>query len=90
MGMHNKGLTKLVEECGELIQIAAKKMAYMNTDKHPDGNGSLKHRLEDEMADVMAICEFVSLKLNLDENYVLERARKKRELYKKWDEIDKE
>ena len=38
--MHCDGLTKLIEECGELVQIAAKKQAYFDTDTHPDGKGS--------------------------------------------------
>lgn len=32
--MSANGLTKLVEECGELVQICAKKMAYYNSDEH--------------------------------------------------------
>lgn len=59
MPMHGNGLTKLMEECGELVQIAAKKSAYINTDRHPDGMGSLRTRLENEIADVLAACTFV-------------------------------
>ena len=68
MAMANKGLTKLNEELCELGQIAAKKTAYMDTDHHPDGE-SLKERMEDETADVLAAITFVVEKFDL--NYKL-------------------
>ncbi len=37
MAMTANGLTKLLEELGELAQVAAKKQAYFHTDAHPDG-----------------------------------------------------
>jgi NTP pyrophosphatase (non-canonical NTP hydrolase) len=83
--MHCDGLTKLIEECGELVQIAAKKQAYFDTDTHPDGKGSMKRRLEEEMADVMAACVFVAEKFGLDGEFLEARAQKKLELFKSWD-----
>ncbi len=85
MTMSNNGLTKLVEECGELAQIAAKKIAYPDTDEHPDGKGSMKTRMEDEMADVMAAIAFVCEKFGLDEARMFARGSMKTELFKKWD-----
>ena len=79
------GLTKLIEECGELVQIAAKKQAYFDTDTHPDGKGSMKRRLEEEMADVMAACVFVAEKFGLDGEFLEARTQKKLELFKSWD-----
>lgn len=83
--MHAKGLTKLVEECGELVQVAAKKMAYINSDFHPDGKESLSLRLEDEMGDVVAAIQFVSEKLNLSDHDIQARATSKYNQYKRWD-----
>lgn len=85
--MHNKGLTKLLEELGELVQIASKKAAFMDIDWHPDGKGSLKARLEDEIADANAAIAFVILKLNLNNNYIDERRNYKLNLYKEWDAL---
>ena len=85
MTMSNKGLTKLIEECGELSQIAAKKIAYPDTDVHPDGGGSLIGRLEDEVADVMASIAFVAEKFGLDEARMFARGDAKRKLYQEWD-----
>jgi NTP pyrophosphatase (non-canonical NTP hydrolase) len=83
--MHCDGLTKLIEECGVLVQIAAKKQAYFDTDAHPDGKGSMKRRLEEEMADVMAACVFVAEKFGLDDKFLETRMQKKLALFKSWD-----
>lgn len=88
MSMHAKGLTKLQEECGELIQIAAKKAAYLDTDEHPDGKGSMKARLEEEMGDVLAAMTCVSHNLGLDWFNVLKREKEKVQIFKKWDGAD--
>lgn len=74
------GLVKLLEETGELHaalgnlqQTAAKKVAYFDTDEHPDGAGSLTERLEDEIADVTAILSVVQSTLNLNHIRIAER-----------------
>jgi NTP pyrophosphatase (non-canonical NTP hydrolase) len=82
--MSNSGLTKLIEECGELTQVAAKKIAYFQTDEHPDGKGSLKARIEDEMGDVLAAIGFVGGTLNLDQSRIAQRAEQKTALYLEW------
>ena len=83
--MHCDGLTKLIEECGELAQIAATKQAYFDTDTHPDGKGSMKRRLEEEMADVIAACVFVAEKFGLDDKFLETRMQKKLALFRSWD-----
>lgn len=84
MSMHGKGLTKLLEELGELGQVAAKKLAYPDTE-HPDGVGSLTVRLEDELADVIAARSFVIGKLGLDVDRIVKRAAEKLERFERWD-----
>lgn len=85
MAMANKGLAKLLEELGELAQISAKKLAYLETDMHPDGQGSMKRRMEDEMADVKAAIDFVAKKLELNIDYIEERYKCKSERFDIWD-----
>lgn len=85
MTMTLKGLAKLVEECGELTQIAAKKMACMDTDKHWDDAVPLSVRLEEEMADVIAAIEFVAGQLGLDMDAIHARSRNKYLLFTYWD-----
>mgnify|MGYP003586498230 CR=1 FL=1 len=84
MTMHYDGLTKLIEECGELIQVASKKQAFFTTDKHPDGAGSLKRRLEEESADVIAACIFVVENFKLDQKFIEERVEKKLKRFRDW------
>lgn len=90
MALEMKGLAKLTEECGELIQVASKKMARMDSDDHWDGAGSLKRRLEEEIADVHAILYVVMKNFDLNEQFILRRAVDKQELFFKWDTISKE
>lgn len=84
MTTSNDGLTKLIEGCGEVIQVAAKKIAFMHTDDHPDGAGSIKARMEDELADLLAAVLFVTESFALDESRMSERAEKKYELFTTW------
>jgi NTP pyrophosphatase (non-canonical NTP hydrolase) len=86
MTMNADGLTKLMEECGELIQVAAKKSAYPNGE-HPDGAGDLNERLEQEIADVMAACHFVTQTWNLDASNIDARMEKKYLRFRMWHEI---
>lgn len=76
MTMTANGLAKLIEECGELLQVAGKKLAYYHTNVHPDGEGPLDVRLADEIADVMAACAFVRAHmLDIDLNRRIDRRR---------------
>lgn len=84
MTMSHNGLTKLIEECSEASQVAAKMIAFPDTDQHPDGAGSLRERLTNEIADVLAAVGLVIENFNLDQNRLMERAEKKRELFRKW------
>ena len=52
------GLAKLVEEAGELLQVAGKLMAYPYDSFHPDGT-NLHTRLQEELADLQAAINFV-------------------------------
>lgn len=84
MPMTANGLAKLLEELGELTQIAAKKLAYFHTDAHPDGAGNLSKRMQDEMADVAAAMGFVQHHLGLDRKAIERRACMKLALFEKW------
>jgi NTP pyrophosphatase (non-canonical NTP hydrolase) len=86
MAMDRSGLTKLTEECGELIQIAAKKSAFMDKCNHPDGKGQLNIRLEHEISDVMASINFVTESLQLNVDRINNRAARKLKRFKRWNE----
>jgi NTP pyrophosphatase (non-canonical NTP hydrolase) len=78
------GLAKLIEECGELIQVCGKKLAYFTTNDHPDGGPPLNQRLEDEMGDVVAAVNIVVQLLGLDEDAIDDRVAQKQALFLKW------
>lgn len=82
--MTANGLAKLLEELGELAQVAAKKLAYFHTDKHPDGAGSLNERMESEMGDVAAAMAFVQQQFNLNGRAIENRACIKLALFQQW------
>jgi NTP pyrophosphatase (non-canonical NTP hydrolase) len=86
MTMAAKGLAKLIEECGELVQVAGKRLAYYSTDEHPDGGPPLPERLEDEIADVMAAIETVMSLHGLDRGRMLTRYADKLRLFRAWHE----
>lgn len=85
--MEKKGLVKLMEECGEVIQVAAKKCAYMDVEIHPDGS-DMKERLIEELGDLKAAMMFVEAKLMLDTCKIDDRALMKLKRFNEWDKKD--
>ena len=82
--MSHNGLAKLIEECGELQQVAGKRLAYPATEEHPDGGPSLNTRLQDEIADVLAACGLVIETHGLDYARVGQRTLEKLRLFRSW------
>ena len=78
------GLFKLIEECGECQQIAGKIAAFPDSDEHPDGAGSLRERLRNELADVIAAALHVAQANNLDDNEFRARQLRKLNLFREW------
>ena len=68
--MNNKkqSLVKLIEECGELQHIIGKKLIKDKTKIH---------KLEDEIADVIAASEYVINRLHLDRERIHQRVSDK-------------
>ncbi len=82
--LEKKGLVKLTEECGELIQVCSKKMARMNSDEHWDNAGKLSERLQDEIADVFAASMIVIENFGLDGKEIRKRAEEKEAKLRGW------
>lgn len=78
------GISKLVEECGEVLQVAGKLMGTQGKVEHWDGEGPLNERLQNEMADVIAAIEFVIKHSGLDRQAVATRAAVKFDLFEAW------
>ncbi len=84
--MTNRGMNKLMEECGELVAILAKKSAYPEGD-HPSPKllGGIDAAIEDEIGDVLAAISFVTAKLGLSDHDIQARATSKYNLFLHWD-----
>ncbi len=83
-GMAAGGLGKLIEECGEVLQVAGKIMASP-TREHWDGKGDLFKRLEDELADVIAAAKFVADKFGVPATNINKRIDSKIKKFWHWD-----
>ena len=86
MTMAALGYAKLIEELGELAQVCGKRLAYYTTDDHPDGKGSLRERLESEMADVLAAINLVAENEGLDLGRINDLSLAKWTKFLVWDE----
>jgi hypothetical protein len=64
--------------------VTAKKLAYFHTDGHPDGAGSLKERMEQEMGDVAGAMAFVQQQFGLNGTAIENRACIKLALFQRW------
>jgi len=77
------GLSKVIEECGELAQVAGKLMGTGGVLAHWDGS-NLKVRLEEEIADVIAACIFFVEHNAFDAKTIGERVMVKIKLFDEW------
>jgi NTP pyrophosphatase (non-canonical NTP hydrolase) len=80
---HWNGLSKLIEEAGEVQQVAGKIMGADGGPLHWDGT-SVRERLEEEIADVLAACRYVIVHNNLNDARITERMYDKFEIFNKW------
>src|SRR5688572_24432748 len=88
------GLAKLLEECGEVIQVLAKLMVAPDLDHtwtHPSGAttgwGDLSDPLHEELGDLYAaLTFFVQHNPQIDEDRYTERATEKYNTFTRWHE----
>lgn len=78
---HWPGISKLLEEMGEVVQVLGKLMATRGLVDHWDGT-NLRTRLCEEMADLSAAVKFVIEVNNLGD--LSDREQQKLTLYRKW------
>lgn len=79
------GISKLIEEAGEVTQVCGKLIALAGASEHWDGT-NLRERLEDELADLQAAIEFVASRNELDAGRIGRRVDEKIALFNKWHE----
>jgi NTP pyrophosphatase (non-canonical NTP hydrolase) len=80
---HWPGLGKLVEECGEVIQVAAKLVAANGSAGNWDGS-ELHGRLIDELADVEAAIDFVLAANGIERERLVNRQAAKLAMFWRW------
>jgi NTP pyrophosphatase (non-canonical NTP hydrolase) len=77
------GLSKLTEECGEVLQVVGKLAAFPGAMRHPDGS-DLPERLLEELGDVLAAVQYVVWANGLDGHAVDQRASAKLHRFRHW------
>lgn len=77
------GISKLVEELGEVAQVAGKLIATGGDPEHWDGT-DLRTRLEEELADLEAAIAFVVRNNRLDAGRIAGRREAKLRLFNAW------
>jgi len=80
------GVSKLVEECGELLQVCGKLMGTGGQAEHWDGS-NLHEKFREELADVIAAARFVSEVNAITDPALLARVEKKLERFRRWHEL---
>lgn len=79
------GLSKLLEECGEVVQVGGKLIQTGGAEEHWDGT-NLRVRLEEECADAMAAIRCITDLNDLDVIAMEAREERKLALFRKWHE----
>jgi NTP pyrophosphatase (non-canonical NTP hydrolase) len=77
------GVSKLVEELGEVAQVAGKLIATGGRPSHWDGT-DLRSRLEDELSDLSAAIAFVIDQNALDSARIARRRDEKLRRFRGW------
>lgn len=82
------GISKLIEECGEVTQVAGKLLGSKGDPAHFDGS-NLRHRLEEELGDLGAAVDFIVSHCGLDRVAIARRVYEKRCLFEQWHEDER-
>lgn len=80
---HWPGLSKVVEEMGELGQVLGKLIALNGATEHWDGT-DLRERLHEEIADLSAALAFFEQHNSLNSEVISERTVRKNALFQAW------
>ena len=78
------GISKLIEECGEVVQVAGKLIGSRGVPEHWDGT-DLRERRSEELADLKAAIAFVILRNELSAYDIDRRAARKLAKFFAWD-----
>lgn len=79
------GLSKLIEECGEVVQVAGKLLGANGDPNHWDGT-DLRERLQEELGDLVAAVQFFVERCEVDAHAINNRTRYKLNVFAAWHE----
>lgn len=82
------GLSKLIEECGEVLQIAGKLIATGGKEQHYDGS-NLRQRLMEELPDLLAAIDFFCQVNKIPGKMLDMRYNEKLAQFRKWHQEQK-
>lgn len=77
------GLAKVIEECGEVQQVAGKLIGNDGESNHWDGT-DLRKRMEDELSDLIAAATWMAAYNELDHARMETRMDRKLALFDEW------
>ena len=77
------GISKLIEECGEVVQVCGKLLGSGGDTSHWDGT-NLRDRLSSELGDLTAAITFVTDQCGLSSEEIWQRTRAKLDLFYGW------
>ncbi len=77
------GLSKLIEELGDVAQVAGKLIAADGNDIHWEGT-NLRERMHEKIADLIAACTFVIEQNGLSSKLISDRVAHKLSLFRQW------
>jgi NTP pyrophosphatase (non-canonical NTP hydrolase) len=78
-----RGIGKLTEECGEVLQLLGKLIPFPDG-MHPDGKGNLSGRLADEIADLYAALDYFVEFNDLPQDSIRARREQKLDQFERW------
>lgn len=78
-----KGIGKLIEEAGEVSQVLGKLIPFPDG-RHPDGNGNLRQRIQEEIADLYAALDYFVGENSLNGKDINARRQDKYRQFMEW------
>jgi len=81
---HWRGIGKLTEEAGELLQLCGKAIPFP-VRSHPDGKGDMRARFPEEIADLYAALDYFVETNDLPKDGIESRRAEKVAKFKHWE-----
>ena len=81
--IHWRGIGTLAEECGEVLQMIGKAVAFPSGN-HPDGHGPVQSRFVEELGDLQAAIDYFCQTNGLPDDQIQVRRQRKLQQFNQW------